>query len=221
MLSVLLLAVGDGCKKNPCDGVNHPKVSASMSDYIFKTGTSWLYWDAYHTSNYDSMYVYASGTVRQRVDTGYLAAAYNSSCAPYYADLPYMKIREYINGVYQDTFTVMATASLNQIAIWGFNYHNSTDQQVIYQVNPPAQIDDPIVAGVTYTGQMFCYLPLTANDDEANNYRVDTVLSGQNQLRYQTEFSVYPGYGILEKRELNTPTGNTFWALVRCKIIKQ
>ena len=204
-----------GCK-DKCKSETSPSADNRLNSYIFKPGTYWVYTEP--GGRIDSQYVFASGYINQRVDTGYLTSLYDQSCGPHTSNLAYMKIYRYFNGTIADTITIGEAASLNQLYLWGFNYINKTDVQIIFQLDQSSP-GTYLGSGLYYGGTNSEFIPGIVNGVNASYFAVSVLKSNNNQIQGTTAFYFYPGYGIVAKTEYGTQYGDLYWTLQRINII--
>lgn len=191
---IILVTIISACKKTVTSANVDPRITAH---YLFKPGTYWVYSDG--GVNVDSQYVKSTGS-----KNGY----------------PYMQISEFINGVSTATIYIGAGPTANQLQLWGYDYINHTDAQVIFQVDTPIS-GTTVAQACVYEGikSLPGFTPVGLTDS-LFCYGIYYPLSNKNQFQGVSSLFFYPDFGIVQKYEGSTALGNINWNLIRSHIIQ-
>lgn len=179
-----------GCKKKD-NGID----SRLTDHYMFQTGTYWVYLSSVGR---DSQTVTSTG-----IKDG----------------MPYMQIEEDLNGHHRATIYIGVGPTGSQLQLWGYDILLNSSPQTIFDVNIPT-VGTTVAQGLIYAGRNNGGVNPPGIMDDPYHYTVDYDHSNKNQEYGYVDYYFWPDYGILQKDEYNTPSGDIYWSMSRCHIVK-
>lgn len=235
VISVIGFVALLGCHQENCRNVTtYPKIDAQLFNYVFKTGSFWVYRDTVNGIT-DSQYVYAYSKrihyrdpqdtpnhLYQQISPG--GAKSDVYCGPYYLDDLSENIVSYRTGLSSDTSRIYVLSGDSRIKFLEHFNSSMASEVDIFELNakdtglvssgtgitPPSNTEDTTY--LWYAGDRSSLSEPIQSFSTVKVFRVRNSSANTMRFRYPTDIYYASAYGIIKIVE-HRPAGDVPWVL--------